>query len=158
MSENYVDAKIYLKNKDRNNAKKILKEIVLSNNNTYSSLSLFMLLDEGLLEDKQEITNLFDHILNNNSFDKEMENLIILKRSLYYLSNLENEEKLLNSIKPLLNEESVWKAHALILMGDYYFSKKSFFKAKEFYNEIMNLKNIDAAFYNRANNQLRLID
>ena len=41
-------------------------------------------------------------------------------------------------IKPLLNEESVWKAHALILMDDYYFSKKSFFKAKEFYNEIMN--------------------
>tara|TARA_Y100000590_G_C15563224_1_gene955601 strand:- start:260 stop:904 length:645 start_codon:yes stop_codon:yes gene_type:complete len=158
LSENYVDAKIYLKNNDRNIAKKILKEIVLANNNTYSSLSLFMLLDEGLLEDKKEIVDLFDHVLNNNKFEKEMENLIILKRSLYYLSNLENEEKLLNSIKPLLKDESVWKAHALILMGDYYFSKKSFFKAKEFYNEIMNLKNIDASFYNKASNQLRLID
>ena len=76
----------------------------------------------------------------------------------YYLSNFENEEKLLQSIKPLLNEETVWKPHALILMGDYYFSKKSFFKAKEFYNEIMNLKNIDTDFYNKAGNQLRLIN
>ena len=158
LSENYVDAKIYLKNNDRNNAKKILKELVMANNNTYSSLSLFMLLDEGLLEDRKEIADLFDHILNNNRFDKEMKNLIILKRSLYYLSNFENEEKLLQSIKPLLNEETVWKPHALILMGDYYFSKKSFFKAKEFYNEIMNLKNIDTDFYNKAGNQLRLIN
>jgi len=158
LSENYVDAKIYLKNNDRNNAKKILKELVMANNNTYSSLSLFMLLDEGLLEDRKEIADLFDHILNNNRFDKEMKNLIILKRSLYYLSNLKNEEILLNSIKPLLNEESVWKPHALILMGDYYYSKKSYFKAKEFYNEIMNLENIDADFYNRASNQLRLIN
>ena len=158
LSENYVEAKIYLKNNEINNAKKILKKIVLANNNTYSSLSLFMLLDEGLLEDKNEVNNLFNHILKNNKFEKEMKNLIILKRSLYYLSNFENEEKLLQSIKPLLNEETVWKPHALILMGDYYFSKKSFFKAKEFYNEIMNLKNIDTDFYNKAGNQLRLIN
>ena len=158
LGDDFVQAQIYINHGEKDKAKKLLEKIIYENDSTYSSLSLFLLLNEDLIKDNNKINNFFDHLLKNNKFEKEMENLIILKRSLYYLSNLENEEKLLNSIKPLLKDESVWKAHALILMGDYYFSKKSFFKAKEFYNEIMNLKNIDASFYNKASNQLRLID
>ena len=46
LSSNYVRAKIILKNGDKDTAKNILNEIVLSNNPTYSALSFFLMLNE----------------------------------------------------------------------------------------------------------------
>ena len=79
---------------------------------------------------------LFDHLLENNKFDKEIRNLLLYKKALYK-SNYVDELKLLEEIKPLLNnKESVWRAHALLLLGDFYFSKKEYIKAKIFISEI----------------------
>jgi len=156
ITENYITAKIYLENNERDKAKNILKEIVFTNNSTYSTLSLFLLLNEDLISDKNEKINLFEYVLNNNRFDKETKNLIIFKKALFE-SNFVNESDLLTSLKPLINENTIWKPHALLLLGDYFYSKKEFQKAKEFYSQILLQKNINQQFYNQARIQLALM-
>ena len=156
ITENYITAKIYLENNERDKAKNILKEIVFTNNSTYSTLSFFLLLNEDLISDKNEKINLFEYVLNNNRFDKETKNLIIFKKALFE-SNFVNESDLLMSLKPLINEDTIWKPHALLLLGDFFYSKKEFQKAKEFYSQILLQKNINQQFYNQARIQLALM-
>ena len=156
IAENYIIAKIYLENNERDKAKNILKEIVFTNNSTYSTLSFFLLLNEDLISDKNEKINLFEYILNNNRFDKETKNLIIFKKALFE-SNFDNEFDLLMSLKPLINENTIWKPHALLLLGDFFYSKKEFQKAKEFYSQILLQKDINIRFYNQARIQLALM-
>ena len=135
ISNNYISAKIYIQNNKKNEATKILKSIVLSNNETYSTLSLFLILNENLIENKRELINLFDHVLENNKYEKEVENLIIFKKAVLQ-SDFVDETELLQSIKPLINTNTLWKPHALLLLGDYFVFKKEYLKAKEFYIQI----------------------
>ena len=76
----------------------------------------------------KEVLNLFNHILENNKFESEIKNLIIFKKALFK-SNFANETEMLNSIKPLINSETVWKPHALLLIGDYFAHKNEYLKA-----------------------------
>ena len=157
ISENYIQAKVYLNKGDRNKAVEKLKNIIFSNDTTYSTLSLFMILNEDLINDNNEVSKLFDYLLDNNKFDEEVRNLLIYKKALYK-SNYVEESKLLEEIKPLLNKkESVWKAHALLLLGDYYFSKKEFIKAKEFFLQILSTENLQHDLYYHAKLKLDFI-
>ena len=115
-----------------------------------------LILNEDLISDKNEKINLFEYVLNNNRFDKETKNLIIFKKALFE-SNFVNELDLLMSLKPLINENTIWKPHALLLLGDFFYSKKEFQKAKEFYSQILLQKNINQQFYNQARIQLALM-
>jgi predicted negative regulator of RcsB-dependent stress response len=156
LSDNYLAAKVYLENGDRNKVKNILKTIIFANNSTYSTLSLFLILNENLIVDQGELSNLFDHVLENNKFEKEVKNLIIFKKALFQ-SNFVSELELLDAVKPLINTETVWKPHALLLLGDYFASKKEYLKAKEFYVQILSLKNLHNELYNHARSQLIFI-
>ena len=156
LSDNYLAAKVYLENGDRNKVKNILKTIIFANNSTYSTLSLFLILNENLIVDQGELSNLFDHVLENNKFEKEVKNLIILKKALFQ-SNFVSELELLDAVKPLINTETVWKPHALLLLGDYFASKKEYLKAKEFYVQILSLKNLHNELYNHARSRLIFI-
>ena len=156
LSDNYLAAKVYLANGDRNKVKNILKTIIFANNSTYSTLSLFLILNENLIVDQGELSNLFDHVLENNKFEKEVKNLIIFKKALFQ-SNFVSELELLDAVKPLINTETVWKPHALLLLGDYFASKKEYLKAKEFYVQILSLKNLHKELYNHARSQLIFI-
>jgi len=156
LSDNYLAAKIYLENGDRNKVKNILKTIIFANDSTYSTLSLFLILNENLIVDQGELSNLFDHVLENNKFEKEVKNLIIFKKALFQ-SNFVSELELLDAVKPLINTETVWKPHALLLLGDYFASKKEYLKAKEFYVQILSLKNLHNELYNHARSQLIFI-
>ena len=51
LSENYVQAKIYLENGNKTKALEILKNIIFSNDASYSTLSFFMILDENLIDE-----------------------------------------------------------------------------------------------------------
>ena len=104
LSENYVQAKIYLENGDKNKAVNILKKVIFANDSTYSTLCFFLILNQNLIDDHKEISALFDHILKNNNFEKETRNLLIYKKALLS-SNFVNESELLESIKPLKNKE-----------------------------------------------------
>lgn len=155
-SNNYIEARIYLERGEKSKAKDILKTIIFANDKTYSVMSLFLILKENLVVDQQELTNLFDHILENNKFDKEVENLIIFKKSLFQ-SNFVDESKLLESLKPLISKETFWKPHALLLLGDYFSSKNEYLKAKEFYIQVLSLKSLNIELYEHANSQLAFI-
>ena len=153
LSENYLSAKVYLANDERNKVTNILKTIILANDSTYSTLSLFLILNENLIDDQRELSNLFDHVIENNKFEKEVKNLIIFKKALFQ-SDFVSESELLEATKTLINTETVWKPHALLLLGDYFASKKEYSKAKEFYTHILSLKNLHKELYNRARSQL----
>jgi len=156
LSENYIQAKVYLENEKREQAVKILKDVILSDDPTYSTLSFFTLLNGNLIEDYEEISKLFDHLLESNKFDKEMENLLLYKKALFK-SNYVEESKILQETKSLLNKESVWKGHVLLLLGDFYFSKEQYIKAKDFYTQILIIKNLQTNLYEQAKLKLALI-
>jgi len=156
LSDRYIQAKIYLENGNKNESKKILKSILLENDKTYSTLSLFLLLNENLITDEKDLLNYFDQVLNKIKYDDEIKNLIILKKAIL-LSNFENESELLKSTKNLINKDTIWKPHALMLLGDFFLSKKQYLKAKEFYMQILALKNISREFYVKTNSKIALI-
>ena len=62
---------------------KALKEIFFANDSTYSTLSFFLMLNQNLISDPNEISSFYDHLLKNNKFDKEIRNLLIYKKALF---------------------------------------------------------------------------
>ena len=126
---------------------KDLIQIINEKNSTYSPLSLYFIIDNELINEKNKINELFDVIIYETSLDKEIKNLNIYKKALYNADNI-NESDLLNILKPLINSESIWKSHALYLMAEYFYSKKEKQKSKEFFNQIISLEN--------ANNEIKL--
>ena len=78
MSENYVQAKIYLENGDKIAATNILKNLIFSNDPVYSTLSFFLILNQNLISDHKELSVLFDHLLENNKFENESKKFINL--------------------------------------------------------------------------------
>ena len=149
LSENYVQAKIYLENGNKVEAISLLKKVIFANDPTYSTLSFFLILNQNLVTDHEELSTLFDHLLNSNKFEKEVINLLIYKKALFN-SNFISESKLLSDIQPLLNTETLWKPHALLLMGDYFVAKKEYIKAKEFYTQIISINNLQKDFYDQV--------
>ena len=81
---------------------------------------------------------------------------MIYKKALFN-SSFVDESEFLKSINPLLNKESIWKPHALLLLGDYFVSKKEYIKAIEFYQEIFNINNLHQDLYSHARSQLTII-
>ena len=155
-SEKYVEAKVNLSNKEKDKALIKLKEIIYSNDQTYSPLSLFLILNQNLIEDKKELSGFFDYLLSNIKIDEEIKNLLIYKRALFN-ENLLNESEVLESVQPLLNSNSLWNAHALLFLGDYFSSKGEYLKAKEFYTKVFSLENLHNVLYEQARSQLALI-
>ncbi len=156
LSENFIEAKIDLEKDNIKKALISLKKIVYMNDSTYSTLSFFLILDQNLIKDYTEMSILFDHLLKNNEFKTEMRNLLIYKKAIFN-SNFATESALLEEIKPLINKDSIWKSHALLLLGDYFVSKEEYLKAKDFYAQVLNVKNTLQNHYDKASNKLRKI-
>ena len=116
-------------------------EIINGKVDTYSTLALYYLLDNNLIKDQIKVRELFDKVISINK-DIELKNLVIFKKGLYFSDKLE-ENELLEILNPIINSESIWKQHALLLMGDFYFYKKQFNKSKEFFKKILELKNVN---------------
>jgi len=142
ISDNYNSIIIeYSENSKDETANKLI-EIIGKKDPTYSPLSLYFIIDNDLVSDKKVVFNLFKTIINDTSLDKEIKNLVIYKKALFYAAEIDdNENDLLDILNPLINSESVWKSHALYLMGEYYFSKNQKQKAKEFYEKIIASEN-----------------
>ena len=119
---------------------KELKDIIKSNNKTYTPLSLFFLIDNKLIQSNDEINLLMDEVIKNSNLDKEIKNLLIFKKALINSDN-NSENELINTLKPIINSKSIWKHQSLLLIGDYFISKGEKEKAKDFYNKILNDEN-----------------
>ena len=129
----------YSKSNKEKTAKDLI-QIINEKNSTYSPLSLYFIIDNELIIEKNKINELFDVIIYETSLDKEIKNLNIYKKALYNADDV-NESDLLNILKPLINSESIWKSHALYLMAEYFYSKNEKQKSKEFFNQIISLEN-----------------
>ena len=125
-------------NKDK--TLKSLIDIINKKDNTYSPLALYFILDNKLSNDKNQINDLFDIIINEVSLEKEIKNLIIYKKALYNADSI-SENELLSILNPLINSESIWKSHALYLVAEYFYSKNEKQKSIEFFNQIINSEN-----------------
>ena len=120
-----------------------LVEIINEQDPTYSTLSLYFIIDNKLISNQSEINSYFDILIEKTSLDKEIKNLVIYKKALFNADQAQ-ESELLDIVNPLINSVSVWKSHALYLMAEYFYSNDQKQKSKEFFNEIMILENPNA--------------
>ena len=132
------------------NSKKTIEDlisIIKENDNTYSPLALYFLIDKNLVNEQEEINFLFDELINKTNLEEEIKNLNIYKKALFN-SSFVTENELLQILNPIVNSESIWKSHSLYLIAEYFYAKGEKQKAKEFFNQILLLPN--------ANNEIRL--
>ena len=115
--------------------KKELIELVLSKDKTYAPLSLYFLIDNKLIQSRDKINELFDLLIKNSSLEKEVKNLIIYKKALYN-SEFVPENILITQLNPLINSKSIWKSHALHLLGEYFYYKKEKKNLKNFLKKL----------------------
>ena len=139
LSEKYNSAIIEYNKIEKQKTISTMKEIIENKDSTYSPLALYFLLDNNLIDNKQEINNLFDTIIQI-SLETEIKNLIIYKKALYN-ANFVEEKELLEILKPIIQSESIWKSHGLYLVAEYFYSKNEKQKSKEFYEKIISTSN-----------------
>jgi len=130
-----------------------LTKLIGENDSTYSPLALFFLIDNDLIKSKKEINILFDKTINEIKLDKEIKNLIIYKKALYNADSSE-ENQLLEILKPITNSNSIWKAQALYLIAEYFYSKDEKQKSKEFFNQILLIENANQDLKTEAQKRL----
>ncbi len=140
LSESFVDAKILLSQKNPKQALEVLKKIIEKKDSTYSVLSLYLVIDQDLVSDNNEILKYFDEVLSINALSNEDHNLIKLKKAIF-LSSDAKEEDLLDLLNPIINSESVWRAQSIKLLADYYFYLKEYNKAEQYYSKLLVLEN-----------------
>ncbi|MFL2897441.1 MAG: hypothetical protein ACJZ4A_00570 [Candidatus Pelagibacter sp.] len=133
--------------KDTDQTKKALIEIIDLKNSTYSPLALYFIIDNELLNGKNEINKYFDIILSINSLDKEIKNLNIYKKAVFN-SDFAEEEDLVKILRPIINSDSIWKSHSLFLLSEYFYFKNNKEESKKLLNEILN--------YEDSNQEIKL--
>jgi predicted negative regulator of RcsB-dependent stress response len=131
---------INFKTEDKQTTIDELIKLINENDVTYSPLALYFLIDNNLIDNKNEINSLFDELINETKLDGEIKNLIIYKKALFN-SDYSSENDLLQMLNPIINSESIWKSHSLYLVAEYFYSKNQKQKAKEFFNQIVILPN-----------------
>jgi predicted negative regulator of RcsB-dependent stress response len=119
-----------------------LTKLINENDVTYSPLALYFLIDNNLIDNKNEINSLFDELINETNLDEEIKNLIIYKKGLFN-SDFSSENDLLQILNPIINSESIWKSHSLYLIAEYFYSKGQKQKAKEFFTQILLLPDVN---------------
>ena len=131
---------INFETKDKQKTIDQLTKLINKNDVTYSPLALYFLIDNNLIDNKNEINNLFDELISETNLDEEIKNLIIYKKALFN-SDFVSENNLLQILNPIINSESIWKSHSLYLIAEYFYSKGQMQKSKEFFNQILLLPN-----------------
>ena len=128
-----------IKKDQKQKAINILKKIINEENNFYSPLSLYLILENQLVEDPKKILGLFDKFLRIKKIDKANKDLIKIKKALY-LTIHGNEQKILSELNPVINSNSIWREEAILLLINYFNSKGEKEKSNE-YNELLTSKN-----------------
>ena len=118
------------------NVENELVNIINTKDTTYSPLALYFLIDNNITIPKEEMVYLFDRVIVYTALPKEIRNLILFKKAIYF-SESESENSLLSILKPVINSDSIWKSHALYFLGEYFLSKNEKQKAKDFFEKIL---------------------
>ena len=153
LSNKYNNTIIDFKNGKETDVIISMKEIIENRDSTYSPLALYFLIDNNLLNDRSEVNNFFNILINKTSLDTEIKNLVIYKKALYNADYIK-ENELIEILNPIINSESVWKSHALYLIAEYFYSKNEKQKSKEFFNKIISLQNSNPDILQEAKKRL----
>ena len=140
LANKYNSTVIEYESGDKLKAVSSMKEIIEDRNKTYSPLALYFLIDNNLVENKNEVNDLFNILVEKTNLEKEIKNLVIYKKALYN-SDFVKEDELLRIINPIISSTSIWKSHALYLLAEYFYSKNEKQKSKEFFDQILILEN-----------------
>ena len=130
-----------------------LIRIVEKKNSTYSPLSLYFILDNELVTEKNEINKYFDMVINIGSLEKEIKNLNIYKKAIYN-SNFVDEAELVEILRPVTNSDSIWKSHSLFLLAEFFYYKENKAESKKLLNEIINYENSNSEIKLEAQKKL----
>ena len=116
ISEKFVQAGIFLASNEKEKAKNMYEEIILSGSKFYSILSLNTILEKNLVLDKKKILNNF-RIIEKTVSNKESKELINLKKALYLIKETDkkNGDNLLQS---LIEKNSNLKSIAKEILED----------------------------------------
>ena len=153
LSDKYNKSVIEYKNGSTLSVTSSMKEVINDQDSTYSPLALYFLIDNNLIENRDEINELFNILINKTKLETEIKNLIIYKKALYN-ADFVNENELLDLVNPLINSKSVWKSHALYLVAEYFYSKNEKQKSKEFFEQIFNIENANTDIIKEAQKRL----
>ena len=139
-----------------NNKEKVLNNLIYIINKedpTYSPLSLYFIIDNDLVSDKEKIKGLFEIVINDTPLDEEIKNLVIYKKALFYADEID-ENSLLDILNPLIKSDSIWKSHALYILAEYFYDKGEKRKAKEFFEKILLTSNANQDIKREAQKRL----
>ena len=153
ISDQYNSAVTKFSEENKERTENLLVDLVYKNDPTYSPLSLYFIIDNKLITDKSKINDLFNNIIDEVSLDKEIKNLIIYKKALYNADSSQ-ENELLEILKPITSSDSIWKAQALYLLAEYFYSKEEKQKSKEFFNQLILLENANQDLKTEAQKRL----
>ena len=132
-SEQFNLAKILIQNDNKEQAKKMLVDIVKDGNKFYSPLSLNLIIDQELEEDPKKIYELFDEVISIKKIDNENINLIKIKKALFLTQHKDDEQEIIKILNPIINSESIWRRTAIKILGDYFLYKGENLKSEEYY-------------------------
>jgi len=149
ISNKYNIATIEYKSSNKSKVITILKEVINDKDETYSPLALYFIIDNNLIEDKNEINNLFDILIEKTNLEKDIKNLIIYKKALFNADTVD-EIELLNILNPLINSKSIWKSHALYLVAEFFYDKGELQKSKDFFQKILLMENSNSEILTSA--------
>ena len=116
ISEKFIQAGLFLTLNKNNESKKLLEDIILSKNKFYSVLSLNIILEKKLENEKRKILDYFE-IIENLKLSKENQDLVLLKKSLY-LIEIGDEQKSEKILKSLIDDNSNYKKLAQEILSD----------------------------------------
>ena len=144
ISEKFNNAIILLELKSTNEAKKKLLEIIEEKHTFYSPLALNLLIDNNI-ENDDKIIIVLDELINSR-IENEKKELIRIKKALFLMKedlqyndkNSTKEKLILDTLKPIINSNSIWKNSAAKIMRDYYLISNQKNKAKEFEELLFN--------------------
>ncbi len=139
-----------------NNKEKVLNNLIYIINKedpTYSPLSLYFIIDNDLVLNKEKIKGLFEIVINDTPLDEEIKNLVIYKKALFYADEID-ENSLLDILNPLIKSDSIWKSHALYILAEYFYDKGEKRKAKEFFEKILLTSNANQDIKREAQKRL----
>ena len=85
--------------------------------------------------------------------EKEIKNLVIYKKALIN-ADFQSENIMIEILKPVINSESFWKPHSLLLLGDYFLFKGERQKAKDFYSQILTSQKTNENIFNQAQQRI----
>ena len=132
-------------NENTNEIDQLIK-IIEEKDPIYSTLSLYFIIENKLVNDQKKINDFFDLVIKSQE-EKEIKNLIIYKKAMYNADTI-SENELLEILNPILKSKSVWKSHGLLLMADYFEHNNNLIKSKDFLEEIVN--------YELVNNEIKI--